>query len=124
MGAEELAIAVLAAEFDGLGRAPAVAADNRAVPAQVVGLLYDQGYLVVVLRSKQDLRIGADDFGQLLAEIGILGGEAFIGDHGAGAVLLFPGGFEEFSQTLGIVAGNVIQNGSLGKAEFLGNKVG
>ena len=41
MGAEKQAIAVLTAELDGFGRSPAVAAHNRFVPTQLMGLLHN-----------------------------------------------------------------------------------
>ena len=83
-----------------------------------MGLLHDEGHLVVILGGEKHLGPGLVDLAELGAEIGILGGEAFKGDHRTGTMDFFPGLLEEFSQPLGIVAGNVIEDRRLGEAEF------
>ena len=77
---------LIAAKLNGLGRTPAVAAHDRLVPAQLMGLLDDQGNFIIVLRRKNKLRTGVDDVGQLGAEVGVLGGKALIGHHRSGTV--------------------------------------
>ena len=108
MGAEKQTVAIFAAKFDGFRRAPAVTAHDGGREAEFMGLLHDEGHLVVVLGRKQDLGAGIDDVGQLGAEIGILGGEAFKGHHRTGTVEFLPGFLEDFGQSLGVVAGNVV----------------
>ena len=65
LGGEEQSVTVLAAKGDGLGRAPGVTAHNGTCPAKFMGLLDDQGHLVVILGCKEDLGAGLVDFAQL-----------------------------------------------------------
>src|SRR4030066_1936392 len=110
VSAEEEPVAVLAAEADRLGRAPAVAPHDRFFPPELMGLRYDQGHLVVVLGSKEHLGAGIVDLRQLGAEVGVLGGKAFIGHDGPGAMQSLPGLLEELGQALGGVARPAVQD--------------
>ena len=123
MGAEERPEAVLAAELHRLRRAPTVAAHDGTLPAQLVRLLHDQSHLVVVLGREQDLGARTTDLGELGAEISVLGGEALIRHHGAGAVELLPRPLEKFGESLRIVTGHVVENRGLGVLELVGDEV-
>jgi len=65
VGAEEGTVAVLAAELHRLGRSPSVAPHDGFVESQLMGLLNDEGHLVVVLGGEEKFRAGVLDLGEL-----------------------------------------------------------
>jgi hypothetical protein len=89
-----------------------------------VRLLHDQGHLVVVLGGEEHLGAGIADLRQLGAEVGVLGGEAFVGHDGPGAMHPFPGLLEELGKALGVVARHIVQDRRFGEFELLRDEIG
>ncbi len=89
-----------------------------------MGLLHDQGDLVVVLGGKEHLGAGIVDLGQLGTEVRVLGGEAFEGHDGTGPVQFFPGFLEKLGEPLGVVARHVVEDRGLGELELLRDEIG
>ena len=113
VGAEEATLAVLAAEGHEFRRIPGIASQDGLLPSHLVGLLHDQGDLIIILGGEQDIRLGGHDLCELGAEVPVLGGEGLKSDDRPFSIDLFEGLFEKLGQSLGIIAGDVIQDGGL-----------
>ena len=81
MRAEKETVAICAAQPCQFRRSPAIAADNRLVPALFMRLFDNQRHFVVILRREQNIRVGFDDIRQLRAEVAVFCREGFKGDH-------------------------------------------
>ncbi len=119
VGAEEQAVAILATQLDRIGRAPAIAAHDGCIPSQLVRLLYDQGYLVVVLWREKELGACILDLGQLRAKVGVARRKALKGHHRACTVDSLPTLLKVVGESFRVVAGNVIEHTGLGEAELV-----
>jgi len=124
MGAEEVAFTGIAAKTHEFRRTPAVTAHDGLLEAQLLGLFHNEGHFVIILGGEEHIGPGCDDFGELGAEVLVLGGKSLEGHHRAGAMDLFKGLLEILGQALGVVAGNVIQHGRLLGLELLGHELG
>ena len=123
MGAEELTYAVITTKVHQFSRTPTIAAHDWRIPAQFVGLLYDQSHFVVILGGEDELGTRFLDLRQLGAEIFVLGREALVSHHRARTVNLFPALLKEFRQSFGIVTRYIIKHCGFFKAELIGNKI-
>ena len=89
-----------------------------------MGLFDDQGDLIIVLRRKKDIGFGSDDLGQLGTEIPVFRGKGFEGGHRSFSVYFFKCLFEKFSQSFGVIAGNIIENRCFPGSQFFSGKIG